>query len=82
MSPLFQLRQEDQSSTTCWLHIASTLAGSAYAISIVSQIADRLLGIERDYGLKQGLVIWDLQRETEGSMEVNRVLLERVVSCS
>ena len=32
--------------------------------------------------VKQGLVIWDIQRETEGSAEVNRLLLERVTSCS
>jgi hypothetical protein len=32
--------------------------------------------------LKQGLVIWDIERETEGSAEVNRLLLERVTSCS
>jgi uncharacterized ferredoxin-like protein len=38
--------------------------------------------MECEEALKEGLVIWDLQRETEGSVEVNRVLLERAMSCS
>jgi len=38
--------------------------------------------MECEEAVKQGLVIWDIQRETEGSAEVNRLLLERVTSCS
>ncbi len=37
--------------------------------------------LEYEEARKEGLVIWDLQRETEGSVEVNRVLLQRAMSC-
>ena len=37
--------------------------------------------MEYEEALKEGLVIWDLQRESKGSAEVNRLLLERVSSC-
>jgi hypothetical protein len=37
--------------------------------------------MEYEEARKEGLVIWDLQRETEGSAEANRLLLERLTSC-
>ena len=37
--------------------------------------------MEYEEALKQGLVIWDLQRETEWSVVVKRLVLERVMSC-
>ena len=33
--------------------------------------------MEYDEAMKEGLVIWDLERETEHSVEVNRLLLQR-----
>jgi hypothetical protein len=38
--------------------------------------------MEYEEARKQGLVIWDLQRETEGSVEVNRLVAQGVASCS
>jgi hypothetical protein len=36
---------------------------------------------EHEEAMKEGLVIWDLQRETGGSVEANRLSLERMASC-
>jgi hypothetical protein len=38
--------------------------------------------MEYEEARREGLVIWDLERETEESVEMNRVLLERAMSCS
>ncbi len=37
--------------------------------------------MEHEEAQRQGLVIWDIAREIEGSVEVNRLLLERMMSC-
>jgi hypothetical protein len=34
--------------------------------------------MEYEEALKEGLVIWDLERETKHSVEVNRLLLQRL----
>jgi len=41
-------------------------------------------GARREYeeARRHGLVVWDVARQIEGSVEVNRVLLERAISCS
>ena len=41
-------------------------------------------GARREYeeARRQGLIVWDVARQTECSVEVNRVLLERAISCS